>query len=430
MPLSPRRLPRSFALAILGCAAAIVLVMGIHGIKSYLENRHDPVAGRDFYGYYTPACLVRNHQSADIYEEALRDVDPLSESADPATNYAQTARARGIPSVPLYDYPPTLADLLVPFTFLSPPTALAAWLSLSALALICTGILLARSLQIKTLGPTLLLLAALSIYHPTLDCFYMGQISLLLLLMLVAAISLDAHGRTHGAAFLFALAAAIKLTPLIVVVPLLALRDWKTLRSLALWLAAMAAALVLINGWEPLGLYFLHELPRMSSAALDTSNRSLGVALQVALQPWVNSPPWVWSWIAKIASLLVLLAAAWMSRSALRPNQSVIENRIELFSIFLFLSCCLSPVSWAFSYPLAAPELALLAKRIWCRQSSALEAILWLLFLLAISTHQFEVLRIATPLLGVALCLVALRRLQWEGNTTEHPGAPLSMPAA
>jgi uncharacterized membrane protein len=232
--------------------------------------------------------------------------------------------------------------------------------------------------------------------------------------MLVAGVCLYARGIRDGAALLFALAASIKLTPLIVIVPLLAWRDWKTLRALALWCTVIAAALVAINGPQTLNLYFLHELPHMASNTDVVGNRTLGSAILVLWSRLgAGASPLGAVWTGRLFSALVLFYAGWLSRLRDEDNPKRAFN-VETLAIFLLLSCCVAPASWRHAYILGAPALAIWGKRIWKRQSTLTEAAAVALFILLLSTVRFLQQDLLTPLLGIALSILALHRLARE----------------
>ncbi|MDR3738520.1 MAG: glycosyltransferase family 87 protein [Terracidiphilus sp.] len=369
------------------------------------------ISDSDFAGYYTAACLVSIGQSTDIYAEATQDVDPTVDHADPNSVFARNARAHGLSGEALYDYPPTLADLLTPLSMLSPRTALIIWELTNLVALFLTGVFMIRMLAIQSLGAKSLVLAFLVLFRPTISCLSYGQIAILLTFLLTAGLYLYSQGRTTSAGFFFALAVAIKLIPLIVIVPFLAWRDWKILRAMALWCAAILIALLAINGRDALSLYFLHELPKMGTKAIDPENRSIGVALQILWRDsGLKASQAALIQTGKLLSILVLGYAGWLSRVRYEKLSSPI-SKIEIVSVFLLFSCCLSPVSWSFSYVLGTPALIMLGKRSLEKRSSTFDTMLLILFVVAITTATIPFLVVMTSVIGVALGVASLLRL-------------------
>lgn len=323
------------------------------------------------------------------------------------------AHAHGIFFAQYYDYPPTLADILVPLTFVSSAVAFKIWCALNFIALLLAGVLLVRIPETNLAGCAVPVLVFLTIFPPCVYCLTLGQIPIALLFIVVAGISLYAQGKHVGAAMLFALAAAIKLTPLVVIVPLLASRDWKALRALALWCAAILAALVVINGLPALSLYFLQGLPLMGGHTVDMENRSVGTAIQVLCSRF-GAAAWPSGgvWAGRLFSGLILCYAGWLSRWSREDIDK--GARVETIAIFLLLSCCVAPVSWWHAYVLAAPALVIWAKRTWDKRSNLAETIILGLFLLMLSTYQHLEQGLLTPLLGILLAIMALHRLARE----------------
>ena len=89
----------------------------------------------DFNVYYTAASLVREWQSAQLYEGADTGSDPQKVPAPVDSPIALAARAQGVTGVGLYLYPPVLADMLVPLTRADLSTASYIWLGLNTIFL-------------------------------------------------------------------------------------------------------------------------------------------------------------------------------------------------------------------------------------------------------------------------------------------------------
>jgi hypothetical protein len=374
--------------------------------------------GASFSVFYTAACLVRSNMNLHLYDGIERDVNPQLVVADPTTTFARTASAHGIPRVMLYVYPPTLADLLVPLTVFSAAVAFIVWDILNLGMLLAASVMLAQMLRIRSPGWASLVAVFLVCFRPTLSCFNFGQVSVLLLFLLMAGLSFHAHGRKNMAGLMFALAAAIKLTPLIVIVPFVAWRDWKILRAIALWSVAILGALWIVNGSESLNLYFRHVLPAMSGGNLgaeifSSNNRTLGAIFYEYLRlSHRTTTPVGLVWAVRLVSVLVIFYAGWLSQ--VKKEGKLPDNqRLGMIAIFLLLSCCVAPFSWLYAWVLSAPALVMFGKWISERRSNAVESILFLLFLLSLLTSKFH-LGMATPPLGVALGIIGLHRLRLE----------------
>ncbi len=370
----------------------------------------------DFQVYYTAAYLVRSNESIHLYDDAERNVNRSLASASYSSFFATSARAHGFRDIELYTYPPTLADLLTPLTLFSPFSAAAIWQILNLAALLSSTFLVIQMLGEWSLGHASLVAAFSLIFRPTLTCFNWGQVTFILLFLVTAGLSMYFQDRKGAAGFLFALAITIKLTPLIVIVPLIAWRDWKFLRAIALWGAIILSVLLIVNGWGTLTYYVLHVVPRLSDGAVDIDNRTVGTLFAELRNGFAyDTPSSGLVWAERLVSVSVICYAGWLSRPD-RKDKTNNKSKLEIIAIFLLISCCLAPVSWVSSYVLSIPALVMVGHRIWAHRTVTAETTLLLLFLLSLSlsTEKIAHFLVLTPLFGVALGLMRLHRLQFE----------------
>lgn len=392
---------------------AFTTLMGVYSATLWRSSE----TGVDFGAYYTAAWLVRSHMSAHIYDVIDRNTNPQLHLADPGTAYAQSARAHGVREAVLYLYPPTLADLIVPLTALPTSAAIKVWHALEVLLIAALSVALTRMLAIEFRGSAALVFAGILFFRPTLNTIHWGQVSIFLVFIMTVGLALYVRGYRILAAVLFALAVAIKLEPVIIIVPLLAWRDWKFLRSLAAWGMILCMVLWTVNGSYALSLYFLHQLPAMSNGQLGgmafDGNRSLGNILYTVLDgASFHASPRVSAWLVRGISALILCYAGWLSR--LRPDDNFAsDRRFETGLIFLLLMCCLSPYSWYYNWALSAPAVVMFCKRVWDGRAGTAEAVLLMALLLSLSTSRFDMAMI-TPVVGVALGIVGLHRMRIE----------------
>lgn len=391
---------------------ALIALRGDYPELQQIKTTFLDGGGGDFWAYYTAAVVVRSHQSVSLYEETdKRNVDPVEDYAAPGSVFAQTAEALGMSPVPMYDYPPMLADLLAPLAFVQPRTALDIWGILNMAAVFASGILLSRLLGYDTVTADTTIVLCLLLFRPTLNNFQHAQPSAILLFLLLCGVYLYMKNRILTAALMFSLAAAIKLTPLIVVIPLLAWRDWKALRSFLFWGASILAFLLAVNGPQALDRYFLHLLPQMARSFTDPENRGVVNALQVlwqgtAMTPIISS----FVWIGRTFSVALVCTALWLCRNV-RPSTALPLSTARALFAFFLLAACISPVSWLHGFLLGAPALAFGCLRIWERRASFIETAFVSLLAVSLSTYTFLRLEMLTPFFGVALCMMELQGL-------------------
>jgi hypothetical protein len=264
-------------------AASITLLLLLLLAGSEWASGVDVQKQDDFDVYLTAAQLVREHKGVDIYSDADTGLNPQIRFAAIGSTFQRTAASIGIPAVRLYVYPPTLADLLVPFTFFSVEHARDAWLIFNLLtilgaAMLVTWMLYDTALHVACIGFFVCILC----FRANGWSFDEGQVSSALVLLWTAGIVCYVKGFKRTSAAVFALAAAIKLTPLLVVLPFLVWREWRWVRWFFLCLAVICVSLCAVNGPQSLLDYTLHVIPPMSAGATSCENTSLPSGLQQA----------------------------------------------------------------------------------------------------------------------------------------------------
>jgi Glycosyltransferase family 87 len=402
------------------CLVLVGLVFVASAIPASLIIVRSHMSQLDFQCYFTAASMIRYHEGFHIYDQPVaRGVGDPRSWADANTLYAQHARELGIDKVRLYIYPPLLADMLIPLAFLRLSSAEHVWLLLNLTFVLITALILARLIapnQIWRFWPPLFV--ALLLFRPTLDCLLWGQITILLVLLGAAGLYFYSERMTFPAALMFAMMTVIKITPAIVLIPLLAFRDWKQLRSFAMVLAALLLSIYFLNGGELLRQYAEHVVPSMSTGVVSVLNKNLGTALQIAWQRSDDGPALSSiSLIGKLLSLAVICYAGWLSRYTPESNST---RKTTVLMLFFLLGCCLAPIAWRHAYVLAAPALALLVARAWKGSMTTVEFVLLCCFVLLTSGFGFTQWALDTrnpllydaamlvPVVGVALTLASL----------------------
>lgn len=403
----------------------------------------------DFKVYLTAAQLVREHKGVAIYSDADTGQNPQMRFATPGSTFQQTAASIGIPQVRLYVYPPTLADLLVPFTFLSLTHASDAWFALNLLTILGAAMLVTWMLY-----DTVFHVACIGFFFGIL-CFRAngwsfgeGQISSVLVLLWTAGIVCYVKGFIRTSAAVFALATAIKLTPLLVLLPFLVWREGRWVRWFALSLAAICVILCLVNGPQSLVDYTFHVMPPMSAGFISDSNVSLPSGLQQLYLGLMGKdftaenaviPHAIILGSKLIAAAIMLLTLIGIYR--LGPLRSLME-RGKLLALIALLSLYCSPIAWRSAYGIVFLAALFLWKEAFERGITALE-----LLPLAACTLEFSfffdtlflrfthgVLLSATALLapasGCLLILYTLWKMRRHQVTPSANIAPSLQPIA
>jgi alpha-1,2-mannosyltransferase len=187
-----------------------------------------------------------------------------------------------------YVYPPLLALIFYPLTSYQ-----LAWWIWAACSLICWTAalwLLIRELLGSEFGRQLrqsiwwpIFLAALINFPPVLVHMTWGQLQLPLLLLLTLAWLCLRRERPIGAGVLIGLTIALKLFPLLLLLPLLAQRRWRCVAA-ALGTAALVLGLsAAVVGWDQTVFYVTTVLPEVSSQKELYDNYSVTISMKLWL---------------------------------------------------------------------------------------------------------------------------------------------------
>ena len=238
-----------------------------------------------------------------------------------------------------FTYPPFSALLFAPFAHL--PTRVCevafSWLNLAAVFLLVIACLRAvcRTLERRTvLWWALVLLVPVILLDPVRQTFLLGQVNILLTLMVVADMTLDLP-LPRG--ILVGLAAAIKITPLILIPYLFLTRQGRAgLRALATFLGVGLVAYALAPaGSSAFWTHYIRD-PRRAGMLSWIGNQGLiGVFERIAGR--VATTPTTFLIVATVAGFGVVLAAIAFRRSSPVLGLLVVEAAESLAN----------PVSWS-----------------------------------------------------------------------------------
>ncbi|HEY5728793.1 MAG TPA: glycosyltransferase family 87 protein, partial [Anaerolineales bacterium] len=154
-------------LLILTVALLLITIWEVTSTTSMGEN--------DFVGYWSATYLFRNGQNP--YDPSLME---LIQNTKLKTSQDATIMAWN---------PPTLFVFLLPLAWLSFPQAKFVWLSINLIFVIVSSLMLANTFNAPKntrLFPVLLVFAL--VFPPVVSGFYMGQVTFLVLLGLIAAV--------------------------------------------------------------------------------------------------------------------------------------------------------------------------------------------------------------------------------------------------
>lgn len=280
---------------VLVIGAWLIVLTGI----SYLAVNEVRDASIDFYSYYIGAVAI--HEGKPIY--AFETYEGIVESV-------------GIRHAGLYLYPPTLAILIQPALLVSPYVGALIWLALNVgIFIAAVGLLLRKSnIQDQRLRASLLLLPV--IFTPTIMSLYLGQVNVLVFVLITVAYLTFVDKRPHISGVLLAVAAWIKLWPVILIAYFVWKREWKVVAAAILGLLLVGLLTFAFIGPEQTISFFTERLPEISQGTqpdLDHLNQSIpGTFAKMFapssdyVTPLVQSPSMAQQG-SRIASLLLII---------------------------------------------------------------------------------------------------------------------------
>ncbi|MGB6974490.1 MAG: glycosyltransferase family 87 protein [Terracidiphilus sp.] len=419
-PFWRRRAPRRASQIALAVAFACCLAAsGVLLSRPHMLSATHQV---DFKVYYVAAEVVHEGLDGQLYTDAGNGKDPQLRRSSPNSVFSRAGMRRGVGATYLYLYPPLLADMLLPIRSISPIHAQWAWMIANLLATALIIFILAQlhgsrkpSLNI------LLLLAGMFCFRPFWVGLLLGQVVTLLLLLWVASSALYVAGWKRASALVISLAVAIKLTPLLIVVPMLIWGEWKWLR----WFSAGVIGTFLIMCWRntpgTVLFYFFHVMPPMSAGISTLGNKSIPAAVSVLWRGGedlhgVDIHPLVVIF-GKLLCLGIIACAGFFTIKA--RQELTKERKILILACYALLSICLAPVSLMHAYVIGFFALATFWRR------ALIVRVLYpeLALLVAASATiggadmggvcrklgpHFYVLAFGAPILGAALALYGL----------------------
>ncbi len=312
-------------------------------------------------GVGAPADFARDYVAARARLENGRGAPPRGEDGN------RLALRLGAPRVellgaPYLAHPPTATLQTLPFALLPWPAAAAAWAALAAVALVwLASSLLAIAGRERSAGVMVATAVLLALWPPTLYCLEKGQWSLWLAALMAGGLRAFEERRWRRAGVLFGLAAALKVSP-VVLLALFARRD----RRAALWMLAIlvgaALAAALIVGPAALGAFLTGSGPNARAWAPWIGNTASLVGVFARLtsaspfaRPLLAAPALGRAAFAATAAVALGLAALRTLRGG-EPSMS--PGRAA--AAWVVLSVVLNPLGWGHTLLMLLPALAVL----------------------------------------------------------------------
>lgn len=279
-----------------------------------------------------------------------------------------------------FTYTPLAAWVIAPLTWMSYQQATVLLIAATPLCAAVTAYAVLRRLAVAprmalTLAPWLALIGVIALEPFPKTMEYAQVNAILMALVAVDLFLVPDRSRWRGA--LSGLAAAIKLTPAVAILVLLARREWRaaaTMTGSAVGLTLLAALAAPAESWE----FFTSAMwdPGRAGFADYSGNQNLKGAIARGL------PEAAWNLTWAVCSLLAVVAAWFLcrrldrlrraGRAAGGPGQDdglILSLQI---SVVMVLGLLISPISWSHHWVWCLPVLMSVAAATWRWRSTAL----------------------------------------------------------
>jgi hypothetical protein len=247
-----------------------------------------------------------------------------------------------------YKNPPLLAIALIPLARLGFTQAWHSWFMISLILYVAAFAVLARTESLGPRSPYFWLLAlAFTLFQPTLDTLFGGQLEFLLLLLFIVcywAIQRQTAASAAISGISIAIGSLLKLYP-ILFAPWLLLRRPKAVIWVVVGLVGLTLLSIAAAGWQPHVQFVTQVLPALRGVTADPQNQSYSGFFA---RLWVNGasvegsratvlPPAVAS-LATIVSILTYVLSLAVSLRARHPRHA--------FTVLLPSILLVTPDAW------------------------------------------------------------------------------------
>jgi alpha-1,2-mannosyltransferase len=252
---------------------------------------------------------------------------------------------------PAYIYPPSFALLVAPLGLLPDGAAAAVWMAIEQASLAIAVVVVLRWRRPTSWAIAALLFVTLTFYPLWVDVVQ-GQANLLVLLLVTVGIVGILRGRP-GFGVALGAAAALKLTPLILVVWLLLDRRFRAAAFVVGGFAILTGAGLLLRFQDTLA-YFGQVLPALAGGTAFYANQSLAGVLDRTVSSNPYTQPWIalsWVWMLFVVAAAILIGWWWWQTRRQTPTVRAVA--------FIPLIPLLSSVTWTH-------HLVIVLPLIWC----------------------------------------------------------------
>ena len=402
--------PRTTRLLKVGWQILLVLIGSLYLVRQVSGSPY----GKDFTIFVTGAHILTSGQGADLYD--------LTTQAEVQRDLGGGVRFPG--GVLPFNYPPYVAMLFVPLSWVSPDIAYYLWIA------ILWGVLMALALSMRARYhqwqgvpmPPIYLLALFS-FVPVYEALLMGQMSLVLLALWWWAFAAWRQSNWALLGVAVGLAAFKPQMVILLCVALLVQKNWRALLYAALTQAVLWGVAVLLAGPRIITSYVaMLQLSSTTTGSLGFSPEVMpnlrGLLTIIGLPPGLVLQLAMLSWLLSIAAVALIWRASWPL-----PTR---------FGITTVLAVMLSPHLYIHDASLLV--LAVICAFLAYTGHRIMPGIGWLLASFAflfVSVYSVIIGRsaYATVIVAMVLCASMLLALLLQSTSLKRARAPLPEPS-
>ena len=244
-------------------------------------------------------------------------------AAHHASVYAAFERAQQNPQFAGFDYPPLIAWLLQPLTWMPERAAAVLWVWAMLACTVIAAIVLGRALLPETWPRLEIAALAAFVFTPATFNLGLGQLEPLVLLLLTLALVAYLRGDRLTCGVLIGIAASLKLAPIVLVLVLVKRRWWRASFAAVATVLASALAGAMALGLPALTEYATRVLPLLARQDGWLYNQSIGGVINRAADHSVLGfqPALLWISITTVCMAVAAVGATVVvTRAGARPR--------------------------------------------------------------------------------------------------------------
>lgn len=337
-----------------GVAIVVAVVALVAGTYNLGRATFGPRLGQDFTAYYVAGKLIRAGDAERMYgtqEEFQQQADRFGVTG-PAAEGDRDGRIGGNDSVEPFLYPPVAAVLLLPVTLLPLGAAKVVFLLLNLVAQFAAiAILFADRApprrRVLTVAGWVLVLALFPFFWG----LYLGQANSLVFLACALALRQARRGDQVGGGALIAVAALLKVFPVVLLGLLLLKRQYRAVAASVATMAVLSLLSLPVVGLATFRRFFTEVIPEITSRVEPfVRNQGISGTLHRLLtdnpyvRPLVDSPALARA-LGTALSLVAVVLVVWGTRRVALDRTA--PRRFELeWGIWLAAAVLVSSISW------------------------------------------------------------------------------------